>query len=540
MSAVTTPSRLRSLLDVPEIADVHSPAWARRIPERALIGGVLVVLLACSAVIRTRTLSGELWFQEASAIGLAMHPVGALLSDVKAAGASPLYYLLLHFWIQAFGDGEAATHALSLLIGLATIPAAMWAGWSLGGRRAGLFAAILFAFGSFETRYAEAAQPYELTAALGLIATAALIIAFVQRRRWALWLLGAALTAMLYTQGDAILYWIGAGVAIALLARMAPAGTGERRAIARDAGLCFGAAAILYLPWLPATIGQIEHSTAVWHYTPLLGASIPRELLGSERVDVTLLTAVVVAVAPLLASRARRAAGGTDARTYMLLFAIPAVGLLVARIAGTWLPIWAWRYFAPLVAPLLLVGALACARARVVGVAAIVFCIAFLANPSSFAPKHKSDMADVAAQMAPLMARGDMVLVSQPEQAPLTWYYLPRGLKFQTPLGRVADPSWMDWNGALAALRRSNPASLRAVVASLRPGQQVLFVRPLTEGDRNWSTPWTQLVRRRSAQWGQILVGDVADGTLEQVARAPADYQSSCCIASSAVLYRRR
>ena len=50
--------------------------------------------------------------------------------------------MLLHFWIRLFGDSEAATHSLSLLFGLLTIPAGMWAGWSLFGRRAGMYAAV--------------------------------------------------------------------------------------------------------------------------------------------------------------------------------------------------------------------------------------------------------------------------------------------------------------------------------------------------------------------------------------------------------------
>jgi hypothetical protein len=98
----------------------------------------------------------------------------------------------------------------------------------------------------------------------------------------------------------------------------------------------------------------------------------------------------------------------------------------------------------------------------------------------------------------------------------------------------------MNWNDAYSRLQRAAPAAtIGAVVASLRLGQQLLFVRPLTEGVMNWKAPWTELVRRRAAQWGQVLTRDVADGTLTQVAVAPANYPSACCVASSAVLYRR-
>ncbi|MGH2877096.1 MAG: glycosyltransferase family 39 protein [Solirubrobacteraceae bacterium] len=529
------PSPWRSLLDVPEIADVRAPAWFERLPRALSIGGVLVLLLAISAFLRTRTIGGELWFQEAGAIGLATQPLGSLLSAVGHAGASPLYYVVLHFWIDVFGNGETATHALSLVVGLATVPLGMWIGWLIGGRRAGVFSAVMFAFSSFLTRYAEATQPYELMVAFGLLATAGLVLGLVHRRRAYLWLFWVALALMLYTQGDAILYWFGAAVAIVIVVRTAP--EGERRPIRRDAALCFGAAALVYVPWLPMTIGQMSHSTAVWHYTPLLGATIPSQLLGSERVAVTLLVALVIAVAPLAARSLRRT---LQARTFWVLLAVPAGAIVAARVAGFFLPIWAWRYFAPVVAPLLLLSGLSLARARIVGVAAALFCIAFLANAGSFAPSYKSDMSDVAAQLGPLLHPGDVVVVGQPEQTPLASYYMPAGLRWYSTTGAVARPQYMNWDGALGRLQSTSPAAtLGPLVASLRPGQQLLFMRPLTEGAHNWKAPWTELVRLRSAQWGQILTRDTANGTLTRVALAPANYRSACCVADSAMLYRK-
>jgi uncharacterized membrane protein len=206
MTTATPPRRFPSLIEVPEIVDVRAPRWFDRLPRWASTGGVLVLLLAISAFIRSRTLSGELWFNEAGAVGLAAQPLGSLLGAVHRAGAAPLYYLLLHIWMSVFGSGESATHALSLLLGLASIPVAMWTAWSLAGRRAGIFAAVLFAFSSFLSRYAEETQPYELMVLLGLLGTAGLLHAFVYRRRAYLWLFGVCLALMLYTQGTALLF----------------------------------------------------------------------------------------------------------------------------------------------------------------------------------------------------------------------------------------------------------------------------------------------------------------------------------------------
>ena len=61
-------------------------------------------------------------------------------------------------------------------------------------------------------------------------------------------------------------------------------------------------------------------------------------------------------------------------------------------------------------------------------------------------------------------------------------------------------------------------------------------MRPLTEGVENWRAPWTQLVRRRSAQWGAILAGDT---TLEQVQVAPQFYRGASTVGNSAVLYEK-
>jgi mannosyltransferase len=533
MTTATPQRPLPPLLEVPDIVEVHAPRWFNRLPRWLTTGAVLLVLLAMSAFIRTRTLSGQLWFDEAGAVGLAAQPLGSLLGAVHRAGAAPLYYLLLHVWINLFGSGENATHGFSLAVGLLSIPVAMWTAWSVGGRRAGIFAAVLFAFSSFLTRYAEETQPYELMVLLGLLATAGLLHAFVYRRRGYRWLFGICLALMLYTQGTALLFWLGAAVALVFVRRSLaePARVG----FWRDAALCYGLAALVFVPWLPATIDQIAHATSPWHYIPLMGATVPSQILGSERVDVTLLVCVLIAVAPLAVRGRRRT---PEAATFWVLITIPAVALVTARIVGFFVPVWAWRYFAPIVGSLLLLGALGTARARVVGVAAIIFCVAFLANAGSFAPAYKSDMRDVAAEMQPLLHPGDLVVVSQPEQAPLAWYYLPAGLRFASTLGPVADPSVMNWMGAMGRLQNASPqATLGPLVASLKPGQQLLYVRPLTEGAKNWKAAWPALVRRRSAQWGRLLQDERANGTLKPVATAPHNYRGACCVADNAVLY---
>jgi hypothetical protein len=312
----------------------------------------------------------------------------------------------------------------------------------------------------------------------------------------------------------------------------------ERGAIVRDAALAFAGAGILYLPWLPNFLYQASHTAAPWDHSPRLGApvQISRDLMGGDRVTAALVLAAVIGVAELFTRRYRRT---RDATMLWALIALPAATLLLAWAASQITPAWVSRYFAPVLASILLLAAWGCSRARIVGWVAIALAIVFLANPASFTPAYKSDVRDVAGEMTTRLHPGDLVIVGQPEQVPLTWYYLPQGLRYASTLGAVSDPTFMDWVDALKRLENANPrATLTPLIASLKPGQQVLFVRPLTEGAQNWEAPWTLLVRRRSAQWGALLQ---SDPSLKRVpgAWAPHNYRGSCCVADSAVLFKK-
>jgi mannosyltransferase len=529
MATVTAPPRTRG---IPKVPDIHEPKWFARIPVWVTTGGFLLVLIAASTFIRTRYINGQFWMDEAITTGIASHSLSAIPGILRHDGSPPLFYVLLHFWIRAFGDGEAATHSLSLLFGLLTIPVGMWSGWSLFGRRAGMYAATLFAFSTFLTQYAGETRMYELMGLLGLIATTAFIHGFIYRRRKYLIVFAIAEALMLYTHAWGIFY--GAGAAFALIPIYQA--SDDRRALLRDAVMAFVGAGILFLPWLPNFIYQSTHTGAPWAPPPRFGAPVllSRDLLGGDRITIGLLLATIIGVGALFTRRYRRT---TDATKLWVLIVLPFATLALAWLASQITPAFVSRYFAPVLAPIFLLAAWGCARSGVVGLAAIALSVVFVVHVASYAPEFKSDMRDVAAEVAPLMHKGDLVIVGQPEQTPLAWYYLPSGLRYANTLGPVADPRYMNWVYALRRLRKASPqATLALLLASVRPGQDVLFVRPLTEGVKNWEASWTQLVRRRSAQWGALLA---SDPQLKQIAWAPHDYQGACCVANSAVLFKK-
>ena len=540
MATITAPQpELGQRPGLPDSAyEPRTPAWIRRIPTWLWVTAGLIALMALSAFMRTRYLNGQYWMDEAITTGISLHPLDKIPHVLRYDGNPPLYYMLLHLWMQAFGDSVDATHSLSVLFGILTIPAGGWGAWRLFGRRAGVMAAILFAFNAWLTSYAQETRMYELMGLWGVLATTFFLLGFVERRRRWLFAFGAVLLAMLYTHSWGTFFFIGSAISLipSLLAR-----TGrDRMLLLRDAVMTYVAAGVLYLPWAPTLLFQIAHTAAPWDTPPRFGApvQISRNVLGGDKITLVLVLAAAIGLAPLFTRAQRRSPEATKVFTLILL---PIAVLAVAWVLSQVNPAWAPRYFAPVIGAMLFLLAWGCSRARLLGIVAIALSCAFLANPYAFAPKHKSDMRYVAATMGPLLHKGDLVVSGQPEQTTLTWYYLPGGLRFaNTARGAISDPTYMNWVNALDAIKRTDPQrTADRLVSELRPGQQLLFVRPLTEGAQNWKAPWTVWVRRRSAQWGAIFAKDVSDGVLRQVATAPLNYPGACCVANSAVLFQK-
>ena len=142
--------------------------------------------------------------------------------------------------------------------------------------------------------------------------------------------------------------------------------------------------------------------------------------------------------------------------------------LLLAWLASQITPAFVSRYFAPVLGATLLLAAWGCARSGIVGLAAIILSVLFVVHLASYVPQYKSDMRDVAAEVAPYLHQGDLVISGQPEQVPLAYYYLPSGLRYASTLGPSKDPSYADWVKALDRLK-ARPARRRRSTRCLLP-----------------------------------------------------------------------
>jgi hypothetical protein len=492
------------------------------------IVGLLVVV---SLYLRTRALGASLWMDEGLSIGIASQPFFEIPGVLRQDGSPPLYYLALNLWMDLFGNGPAETQGLSVAFSLLAIPGGLWAGWSLFGRRAGLICAALGAFNPFLTIYAQETRMYSLMVVLSLLTCAAFLHVYVYRNRKYLPLFAILLAAMLYTHGWGI--FVGAGT---LLAAAVPLMAAEdRRALLKDLVIGFGAAGLLYLPWLPTLLYQTAHTGAPWLNSPRFGApvQISKSLLGGGTVTVAILLAGGSGIAAVISSR-------TNGRERTAIFTALAVG--VATLAIAWFfsqvsPAWTTRYLGVALGPIFLLASVGLARAGALGLVALVIILGIWAVPKTTNLKNKSNVSDLAAAVEDRLRPGDLVVTLQPEQSPLVAYNLPEGLQEATQLGPVKTKGVMDWRDAKEKLEAATPEkNLSPLLDKLPRSQRVLLVHPVTSDIESWDAPWTQLVRRRSAQWGRAME---LDDRFTREEAVPSFYRRARRIGVRGVLYRK-
>lgn len=494
----------------------------------AAFGGLLAISLA----FKVRGLGSAFWIDEGLSVGIASHPLTDIPGLLRQDGSPPLYYMLLHVWIGWFGSGEYAAQALSAIFGLLCVPAAWWAGNVMMGRRVAWAAAAIAAINPFLTIHSFEARMYALMTLLGLLASTAFVLAFVQgRRRWTP-VFGVLLAAMLYTHNWSLFFGAACAAAFGWLAWN---NAGEaRRALLRQGAIGFGITALLYLPWLPTLAFQAKHTGAPWATRPMFDELIfgTGTTIGGRGPSVALALAAGIALSGLAASRRVR-----ELRTTQVLLIIFAGSVLFAFLASQLSPAWASRYLAVALGPLMLFAAAALCNAGRLGLWALAIFVAICAIPQ---PVHLTDPSDeklVAMNVKPWMDPGDLVVVTHPERVPIMRYYLGPQYRYADLFGPVRDTGLMDWRDALDRVKPVRVASgLEPMLNAVPLHHHVMLVRPIVDKKSNsWKAPWTKRIGRQSRHWAQALN---ADRRFRPVAAAPKPY-AGLKFGVRAVVYER-
>ena len=99
---------------------------------------------------------------EAQSLWQASRSIPEILSVIASDVHVPLYHVLLHMWLQFFGNSIETARLLSLIFYVASIPALYALGALAYGRRIGLFATLLYSLSPFMNWYGNEARMYTL------------------------------------------------------------------------------------------------------------------------------------------------------------------------------------------------------------------------------------------------------------------------------------------------------------------------------------------------------------------------------------------
>jgi hypothetical protein len=259
-----------------------------------------------------------------------------------------------------------------------------------------------------------------------------------------------------------------------------------------------------FAPWIPTLLFQARHTGAPWSTAPNVGALLdaPSTILSSEGVAMTLLLAGGTGLAVLLR---RPSDWGRNAvwalATLIVVTIVSAWGAALISAA------WTGRYLAVVLGPLLVLAAVGLARGGRLGMVGLAFVLLFWVTDG--ASPDKSNVRQIAAEVAPELHRGDLILSTHPEQVPVLSYYLPGGLRYATTLGRVQDVHVMDWRDALDRLEHTRPKpTLDRLLRAQPRGSKIVVISPVFRDYRGWRAPWTALVYQRSTEWTALLQKD--------------------------------
>ena len=203
-----------------------------------------------------------MWLDEAQTVAIAQRSVGSLLHTLRIDGAPPLFYLLLHYWMDVFGTGDLGARSLSTAFSIAALPL-----MGIAAKRYRLVdgaswpAVLLLATNPFAIRYATEARMYSLVLFLVLVALIAYEKVWRDGGAWPVLGAGLATGALLLTQYWAMFMAVAAGIAVLIAVWR-----GVRRATVLVLPLVIGA--VVFVPWLPTFLYQSKHTGAPWGSPP--------------------------------------------------------------------------------------------------------------------------------------------------------------------------------------------------------------------------------------------------------------------------------
>ncbi len=440
-------------------------AWVRRQQPLPWLIGLAALAITIGSVLRFVT-SSHIWLDEALTVEISGRHLPQLFSALRHDGSPPLYYLLLHYWMQLFGDGDVAVRALSGVLSVATLPLAYFAGKRVARvaatfshiepraeSRTGAAALLLFATSPYAIRYGTETRMYCLVVFLALLFALVLARALEapSRRRWAAVTLVTA--ALAYTHYWTLLMLASVAFFLLLQARRRP----QYRRLCLSALGAMLASVVLFLPWAPTFVFQMLHTGTPWaqpvHAEVLLDTVFswagPASLGAALALVLMLMAFLGFSARPSHDGLHLKLSGRVPGRYLAAMWLVPLVLAYGTYALGG--SAYAERYTGISLPPFLLLASLGIgllsSRAAVTGVLVLVS-IAGLIGGRALNGQERTNAAEVATRIQDQARPGDVVAYCPDQLAPALHRMLVRrgvtGVK-EIAFADASGPALVDW-----------------------------------------------------------------------------------------------
>jgi hypothetical protein len=448
-----------------------------------VVAAVAVVVLGI--VIRFMA-SSDMWLDEALTLNIARLPLSELHAALRRDGAPPLYYVLLHFWMGAFGTSDTAVRALSGVISCATLPFVWIAGRRLGGRVVAAAALVIVATSPFAVEYATENRMYALVVFLVAVGFVALDRSLRRPAAGNLIAVGVVSASLLYSH-----YWslYLVGVTGLWLVFRAWRGPEALRRGARYSVVALAVGCLTFVPWLPTFVFQIRHTGTPWAEPANFAAMVNAvtSFAGGPTDQGRALAIMYFALAGLGLFGVARGAFHVEldlrTRPKGRGVAIVLCGTLAAAIVGGYVSSSAFqaRYASVVFVPLTLlvalgIGTLADRRIRA-GVLAATVAFGVVGSVSNISTS-RTEAGKVAAALAKFARPGDVVGFCPDQIGPAVNRLVPPGRYKMITFPRGTSPTFVNWVDYAAAAEAGNPGAFATRLEKMsEPGHhQIWFV----------------------------------------------------------------
>lgn len=130
----------------------------------------LLAILFLGLFLRIYDLGTEsIWVDEGISILLANSNLFQIVVNRAQSTHPPMYFIILHYWVNLFGDTEFSTRFLSVIFGLFSILMIYKVGTLLFNKNVGMLSSLLLALSVFHIQYSQEVRMYSLMTLLTLL-----------------------------------------------------------------------------------------------------------------------------------------------------------------------------------------------------------------------------------------------------------------------------------------------------------------------------------------------------------------------------------